>query len=159
MVLLHGVALERLPAAAVAEGLQSPTNRIEERVDREVTEYKAGSRLRRLVRVLHGVGQPARRADDRQRPVAHRIHLVESARLVSRRDEEEIGSRVDEVRQPLVVADARRDPVGVRAGETRPELLVMPVAAVAEQDPVGVERHERTGRVGEQVESFLIREA
>ena len=68
--------------------------------------------LRRVVR-LHGVREPARRADDRDRPVAQRVHLGEAARLAARGHEEQVGARHHLVGERLVVGEAHGEAVGV----------------------------------------------
>ena len=88
--------------------------------------------------VANRIRQPADAPDDRHGAVAHAVHLVEPARLESRRHQEDVGARLDEVRQPLVEADARADAVAVQGREPSPEVLVARLAG-AEHDERRVE--------------------
>src|SRR5439155_8288600 len=53
-------------------------------------------------------------ADDRDRAVAQGVHLGQPARLVARRDEEQIAAGDHEMRERGVVADEQSDPAGMR---------------------------------------------
>ena len=90
MVLLHGVALEGLPPAGVSEGLRAAPQGIQKRVGAELAEAKSSAALGRSVRVLNGILEPARGADDGQGAVAHRIQLVQPAWFVPGRDQEQV---------------------------------------------------------------------
>src|SRR3989338_2384576 len=120
---LHGAALERGPRGAAPIEGQGPPDR--------------GRQLRRLRRLEHHpvalravggrlddrVGQPARLADDGDRPVPHGDHLPQPARLEPRRHEEQIAARVDLPRQPVVERQPDRQRVREPPAE-RLELLV-----------------------------------
>ena len=92
----------------------------------------------------HRVGQAADAAHHRHRAVAQAVHLVEPARLEPRRHQEDVGARLDQVRQRLVEADARgdRDP-GAR--RQRPPHVLVARLAGAEHDERGVELRQLVG--------------
>jgi hypothetical protein len=142
MVLLHGVALERLPAAAVCEGRHAASQGVENRVGRQITETETRTPFRGFIRVLNGILEPACGANDGYGPVAHRIQLIQSAWFVPGRAQEEVGSGVDEVGEPFVEADTHGETLRVPFRQARPELFVV-TTAVTEEDPVRVQRHER----------------
>ena len=88
------------------------------------SKSEAGALARHRVPGLDRVGEAARAAHHRRRAVAQAVHLVEAARLVARRHEEEVGAGLDPVRQLLVVAAevpglAREARPGARRGTTR----------------------------------------
>src|SRR5207237_7758291 len=145
MVLLHGVARQGLPSATIAEGVESALKGADECIGCEVAETKASCLFSRFIGILNGILEPSRRADDGKRAVAHCIHLVQPAWFVPGRHEKQVGSSVDEMSKVLIEAEARRDTVRVLLRQARPELLVVPIP-VAEQDPGGVELHERVRR-------------
>ena len=118
---MNGPAASR-PAAAratCADPVKSARARVQ-RVEQRRAACTRGTRTRsvaaRLRRVVaHGVGQAADGVDDRHGAVAQAVHLVQPARLEPRRHQEDVGARLDQVRQRLVEADARADPIGMRA--------------------------------------------
>src|SRR4029079_14440407 len=84
-VRLHGVALDVLPAARVAERRDRPLDGIDQRVSLVLPELVPRPPVGELVGVDHRVFQPAGGADDRDGGVTQAVHLVEPARLAPRR--------------------------------------------------------------------------
>ena len=78
-------------------------------------EDEAGGRAGRqgLRRRVHDrVGQAARRPHHRRRAVVHAVELVQARRLVEARHQEQVGPRLDLMRQRFVEADQQADPFG-----------------------------------------------
>ena len=65
---------------------------------------------RRLVGVDHRVGEAAGARDDRHAAVAQAVELGQPAGLEARRDQDRVAAALHQVRQRLVIADARRRP-------------------------------------------------
>ena len=80
---------------------------------------EAGAVARAVVDVDDGVVQPADVGDDRQRAVAHRLHLGQPARLEPARHERGGRRRRTVVGQPLVVAPTNATRCGMRARRPR----------------------------------------
>ncbi len=66
-----------------------------------------------VVGVGDGVVESTDIGHHRDRPVAHRLHLGESARFEATRYEQQVGGAVEEVGELLVVAVDEREPVRV----------------------------------------------
>ena len=64
-----------------------------------------------------------RRPDNRHRAVPQAVHLVQAARLETRRHQEDVRARLDQMRERLVEPDARRRYAGMPLRPARAELL------------------------------------
>src|SRR5579859_2097671 len=80
----------------------------------------------------HRIAQPARAPDHRQGPITHGVELRQAAGLIAGGMQQDVAARKEQMRQRLLIADARRDLAGILAGRPVELVLEMPVA-VAEQ--------------------------
>src|SRR5262245_7611517 len=101
MVLSHSGYLESPPNLRLSIQLDGPPKRLHQRFGRVVAEHDAVCRpaARRIVN--YGVGQAPCRPDDGHGAVSKAVHLVQPARLISRRHEKRVGSPFDEMRETL----------------------------------------------------------
>ncbi|OQC35578.1 MAG: hypothetical protein BWX64_02394 [Acidobacteria bacterium ADurb.Bin051] len=119
-------------------------------------EAGAGAGLPRVR--LDGVGEPAGAAHHGGRAVAQAVELVEAARLVAGRHEEDVRSRLDPVRERLVVAPVEPDPAGEGRLEGVEERLVARLAR-AEDDEAEVVAPELRGQALEaEIDPLLLHE-
>jgi hypothetical protein len=125
---------------------------------REVVEHEARALAGARIERCDGVGEPARIAHDRRRPVALRVHLVQAAGLVQRGHEEEVHAGLDHVRELLVEALPQHGAARELVPELAQEALVARVA-VPERDEARIARreHARQGAL-EQLDALLVRE-
>ena len=84
--------------------------------------------------------------------------MTEATRLKSRRHQEEVGARVDALRQRRVESEREREASLVLRGEVTPLLLVGRVAA-AEDDELSALLEEPRRDGCEEVDAFLLDEA
>src|SRR5438067_13428585 len=94
----HAAALHLAPAPRIAVDLERATHRRDQRRALGALEQKAGLAVR------DRVDEPAGGARYRRRAVTLAVHLVQAAGLEARRHEEEIGARLDEMRELLAEA-------------------------------------------------------
>ena len=136
-----------------------PADRVVQRLPGRREKLEPRALARRLVVVLDRVVEAARCADDRERAVLHRVHLVEPARLVQRRHQEEVAARFNDVAQLRREPDVGADAAGVLGGQPVEEILGRGIAG-PEHRHLHDHRVQRP-RQGllDQVEALLVREA
>src|SRR6185369_10110943 len=89
--------------------------------------------------------------------IAQAVHLVESARLVARRHEEQVRAALDQMREGLVETAAEVDPVGMLRGQPGEEILIARLSG-AEHDVARVELEQLGLGLLEEVEALLLGE-
>ena len=92
---------------------------------------------------------------DRNRAVAHRIELAQTARLEPRRHRKQIAAGVDPARELGVESDAHRDVLAKHVGEPGEPALELGLAG-AEHDQPRAHPRELGNDVGDQVEALLV---
>mmetsp|Transcript_13522 Transcript_13522/g.33148 ORF Transcript_13522/g.33148 Transcript_13522/m.33148 type:complete len:337 (+) Transcript_13522:367-1377(+) len=109
-----------------------------------------------VVHVKHGVRQPARLAHNGDGAVLHRDHLRQPARLKHGGHHDDVGGRVDEVRQRLVVLEAERGVGAAHALRKLVELgLHLGVGRGAQQHVLPAALQRLPGRVLNEVDALL----
>ena len=103
------------------------------------------------------VVEPSDRVDQRKRPVAQRVELVQPARLEPRGNDEYVGARLDPVGKPVVEAELRRYPAGIAGGKRR-ELLFQRGVTRAEVHELDLPLHHARHRLCEDVVPLLVHE-
>src|SRR5436309_126402 len=88
------------------------------------------------VDVAHRIREPANRANDRDRAVAERDQLAETAGLESRRHEEQVRARVDALGERRIEPEGEREPVFHLLRELAPALLIRRISCT-EDDELG----------------------
>ena len=143
----HAPALHRRPAGRV--GVQPRTPRCSASstpatigVGGDDARAVAGS----VVDVDHGVVQPADVGHDRQRAVAHRLHLGEAARLEAARHQQQVAAGEQPVGEALVVALDGTRPVRVARRRPRRSASASACVAVAEHRELGRQAVEQVER-------------
>ena len=122
--------------ASIVPGPDRPSRRVEDGAGSQTVEHETRAGPGLLIVVLHGVGQPPGPVDDRQGSVAEAVHLIEAAGLVAARHHEKVRAGLDEVGDPLVVADDRAE-VG-QPGRERADLVLAPAFARADEDELQI---------------------
>ena len=158
MVLVHRAAAQLVPHVAVpAERAQRARQRAGERGAVVPREREPVPVPRMLVDVTHRVREAANGPHDGDRAVAQRDELTETARLESRRHEEQIAPRVDALRQCRIEAERQEESRRIPVTELAPPLLVRRVTG-PEHDELRATL-EQVGRDGrEEVHAFLLDE-
>jgi len=122
-----------------------------------VVEGEAGGRAFGQVcrgRIDDRVGKPADPAHQRQSPVTQRVELGQAARLEARRDEDDIGAGIDQVRQTFIIADRNPDPSSIPFRRSCESLLEITVSRAEQRELPAARDEVRQPREGE-VEAFL----
>jgi len=129
-------------------------------VDRR--QQRSGARLGvhkacavRFCGILHGIRQPARRADHRHRAVALAVHLVHAARLEPRRHQENVGAGFEQMRERLVEIQRDRD-VGLMRGGQRCKLALELRVATPQHHELETARRQRGHDFDQPVDAFLL---
>src|SRR5438067_7683760 len=120
----HPVQLNPSPGG----GLRVPVERLARLVDeclrRVGAELEARALARRGVERLDRVVESARGANDWHCAVAHRVHLVQAARLVERGHQEDVRARLYLVRERLVETFVDGDAAGREVLERLQKIFV-----------------------------------
>src|SRR3984885_8581309 len=104
-ILGHAVLLHGLPRLGITLQFQCGTQRIQQRPPVIRLELKSSPMMRFRVIVLHRIVQTARRPHHRHRTIAQAVYLVQAARLVPRRHEEDVRPGLNLVRHRVVVPE------------------------------------------------------
>ena len=144
------------PAVAIVPvDVDRPPHRVPQIVHAVVVKREAAHA------VEDGVRESARRANDGHRPIAHRDHLSEAARLEERGHQEDVAAAVDERRQLTVVSEHRRHLVAMVLRQVSQHRLVV-LRARTQHDHLGVACvpvQQKVQRVAEDVEALSVRRA
>jgi hypothetical protein len=109
VIFLHPLAHEHRPPLGTPVDSQGQTHRSKQRLGRRVPKFESiGASGSRSVRP-NRIAEAANRPHDRDGSVPKAVHLIEPARLKSRRHQKEIGARLDEVRQPVIESNPHTD--------------------------------------------------
>jgi len=122
-----------------------------------VVEDEAVALPRGGVPEADGVGEAAGAVDDGRRPVAQAVHLVEPARLVPRRHQEQVAPCLDEVREGLAEGPLVRHLPRKGVGELREEALVFLLAGAEHHHLHRAPAERVREHVEAQVEALLPR--
>ena len=157
----HPGAHHLRPLCAIGKQRHRLFDRLHEGLRGIVLKDEAGctARSQRRRRGVHdGIGQPPRAMDDRQGPIAHAVHLVQSARLKARGHQERIRTRFDLIGQIASKAQRHSHPIRESAREVG-ELLVIRRVPHSEDHHLDRQRHEARGGLDEQIEALLLHQA
>src|SRR3990170_2710359 len=127
-VLLHPPEDDRLPPLPVRVCRKGPRDRLLQFLPVVPVEGEPRPPPGIVVGVDHRVGQPPRVPHDGDGPVLHAVELVQPARLVPGGHQEDVGPRLDLVRQPVVEGQAHRDAGRVATPQALHRQLVVPLA-------------------------------
>src|SRR5271156_2055928 len=127
-ILGHAVLLQRLPRLWITLQFQGGTQRVQQRPPVIRLELKSSPMMRFRVIVLHRIVQTACGPHHRHRTIAQAVYLVQAARLVSRRHQEDVRSRLNLVRQRVVVADLHAHAPWIFLGHVLEHLFVFRLA-------------------------------
>src|SRR5262249_23236168 len=83
-----------------------PADGILELGDIVVLKHESGPVSGLRIELMYGIGESAGSSNNRHGTVVHAVHLVQTAWLVFRGHEEDIGAGFGKVRQPVVIAEA-----------------------------------------------------
>src|SRR5205085_3303214 len=150
----HPVQLNPSPSGGLRVPVERLARLVNEGLRRVRAELEARALARRRVELLDRVVKSARGAHQGNCAVAHRVHLVQTARLVERGHQEEVRARLDLVRGRRVETFVDGDAVRREVLERLQKIFVLALART-ERDKEGPGFENLTGDLLDEVVALL----
>src|SRR5215470_17776371 len=157
-VLAHAVELEFAPCLAVVIDHRRLIKLLDQAVARILVEFVAVPPPRRRLEISDRVIQSADAAHDRRGAIFQAVHLIQSARLISRRHQENVCAGFDLVRERVVISEIDADLGGHRVAHVL-EIAHVTFGARTEQDEIRAGLHEAPDGLRDQIDPFLRSQA
>src|SRR5262245_47891917 len=157
-VLAHAVELEVAPCLAVVIDHDGLIKLLDQALARILVEFVAVPPPRRRLEISDRVVQSADAAHDRRGAIFQAVHLIQSARLISRRHQENVCAGFDLVRERVVISEIDADLGGHSVAHVL-EIAHVTFGARTEQDEIRAGLQEAPDGLRDQIDPFLRSQA